>query len=65
MILTNLIKELKDIRAERYARQIETPVVQEPILHLDRECSVCRIWVYHDDNYCANCGAKFDKEKEK
>lgn len=54
-----------ETRAERYARQLESPVVKGPILHLDRKCSVCLVWGYRDDNYCANCGAKFDKEEKK
>jgi predicted amidophosphoribosyltransferase len=64
MILTNFIKELKSIRVEYRARQIESPAVQGLVLNLDRKCSVCRTWVHHNDNYCANCGAKFDKDKE-
>ena len=63
MILTNLIKALKDIRAERYARFIPLPNNNEPIWKFSGKCSVCNSWSFDTDNYCANCGAKFDKEK--
>lgn len=65
MILTNLIKALKDIRAERYARFIPLPNNDEPSWKFDGKCSVCKTWVFDTDKYCPNCGAKFDKEKEK
>ena len=65
MILTNLIKELKDIRAERYARFIPLPNNNEPSWKFDGKCSACYSWGFDTDNYCANCGAKFDKRKEK
>lgn len=61
MILTNLVKALKNLRAERYARIIPSPNSKV----FDGKCSVCKSWGFDTDNYCANCGAKFKKEKEK
>ncbi len=64
MVLSNFIEALKDIRVERYAKFISLPNNDEPSWKFDVKCPVCNSWGFDTDNYCANCGAKFERKKE-
>lgn len=58
---TRRFEQLEDIRVEKRARTIPSP--NNDIY--DGTCSLCKKWVSVTDNYCANCGAKFEKECDK
>ena len=55
----------KDTRTESRAVFISSPNNNEWPWKFNGKCSVCNAWGFDVDNYCANCGKKFEKEKEK
>lgn len=60
----NYIRKDRKLREERYAEFIPLPNNDELCWKFDGKCSMCKAWVFDNDNYCAVCGAKLSKEKE-